>query len=192
MENKFTFDQFVEYSNNFLKNGKHLWFGIGNIRDDPEMKRISTKVHSILDTKPVSVSNLFDVKLLKLKENIELSTTIESEDDDNKNSAIICYFQYGESSNRIESLLFSVIYQILDEPSYDYLRTKLQLGYLAYSTIWNFRGILGGGFLIQSGTKCPNIINTKIHEFLDKMNSELEKFSDEDFAKNVKAILTIK
>ena len=59
----------------------------------------------------------------------------------------------GNLNYPIEEVLFQIVFQILDEPAYDFLRTKEQLGYLAYATAWNFRDIQGGGFLIQSNKK---------------------------------------
>lgn len=151
---RFTFDDFVEYSHNFLKSGKHLWFGIGNIRADPEMIRIAKTVKEIMNTQPLKIEDMYPIRILKLAPNIELYSQIEVEDEENTiSSAIVCHFQYGYSKSMENDILYQILFQIIDEPTFDFLRTQEQLGYLAYSKSWLFRSVRGGGFVIQSSNK---------------------------------------
>lgn len=79
---------------------------------------------------------------------------------------------------------------MLEEAAYDSLRTKEQLGYLAYSRITNFRNILGGSIAVQSSEKSPEYILLKIREFLVERRIYTESLADEDFIKAVKALLS--
>jgi secreted Zn-dependent insulinase-like peptidase len=89
-------------------------------------------------------------------------------------------------------LYHQVVFQMMDEPAYDFLRTKEQLGYLAYSSSFNFRGVLGGGFVIQSSKKTPEFMLQKVQEFLFLMKAQSDNLSDEDFKKGVTAVLATK
>jgi len=77
------------------------------------------------------------------------------------------------------------MFQMIDEPAYDFFRTKEQIGYLAYSRRWIFRDVIGGGFVIQSSNKSPEYMLSKILEFLDKLsrldNDISEVLSDDDY-----------
>jgi secreted Zn-dependent insulinase-like peptidase len=85
-----------------------------------------------------------------------------------------------------------MMFHMLEEAAYDHLRTKEQLGYLAYSRMFNFRNILGGGVAIQSSKKSPEYMLLKTREFLVEKRAHAENLSDDEFKKGVHALLSIK
>ena len=111
-----------------------------------------------LQTSPVPINLLYKVQVFNLPENRELHLVLNCENEDEENSAIVTYFQLNHSVSHEQELIHSIVFHMIDEPAYDFLRTKEQLGYLAYSRSWNFRGVLGGGFVIQSSKKSPEFM----------------------------------
>ena len=74
-----------------------------------------------------------------------------------------------------------MIMQYLNEPFFNELRTKQQLGYVVHSQSVDTRNILGVQFLIQSPTRsCEYQVNA-INSFLSDMRSKVSELSDEDF-----------
>lgn len=112
--------------------------------------------------------------------------------EDEENSAIVSYFQYGLPNSVVEELRHQLIFLMMDEPAYDYLRTKEQIGYLVFCQMWNYRNTLGGGFVIQSSKKTPEFMLAKIKEFINQMKVKCDTLSDEDFTKGVNALLSNK
>ena len=81
--------------------------------------------------------------------------------------------------------------QYLDEPTFDQLRTKEQLGYVVSSGPKTNRDIIGAVFLIQSPTKDCEHIRKRLDIHLCKMRVKMAQLSDEEFATNVGAVMTI-
>lgn len=127
--------------------------------------------------------------IFKLSKNKEIHLMEHCDNSDEENSAIICYFQYGKKESETDYLIHSMMFHMLEEPTYDYLRTKEQLGYLVYSKQWNYRSILGGVFGIQSSKQSPEYLLKQILNFIDHAQELSDNLSDEDFVKGVNALL---
>lgn len=183
------FDRFVELSKQVMKNGKHLWFSIGNIENSTAI-RISNKVLDIINTSALSVDDLPTQNMFKLDESREVHMLLPCENEDEENSAVIVYFQFGERKSDLDYMLNCMMYHMLEEPAYDQLRTKEQLGYLVYCNQWNYRNVLGGTFVIQSSKQPPEYLVKRILNFVEMGKQMCENLSDEDFTKAVNALLS--
>ena len=70
----------------------------------------------------------------------------------------------------------------MDEPLYDSLRTKEQLGYSVSCGLRNTNGILGLAIRIQSERFEPSYLHTRVEEFLSKKFAEkLQHLTDKEF-----------
>jgi insulysin len=107
------------------------------------------------------------------------------------NSASFVYFQIGESTMEVAALT-SLLAQIINEPCYDQLRTKEQLGYLVHSSLTYSRGVVGMRFIVQSSKKAPDYLEQRIEAFLAKFESELQEMTDEKFTTHRAALIAKK
>ncbi|KAH0834509.1 putative zinc protease [Fonsecaea pedrosoi] len=101
-------------------------------------------------------------------------------DPDNINHAIEYYLDIGHVMDldlRAKAQLFS---QMTDEPAFDQLRTKEQLGYVVWSGTRPAAATMGYRVLIQS-ERDPDYLETRINAFLLKFKSDLESMSNEEF-----------
>lgn len=105
----------------------------------------------------------------------------------NLNSAIEFYVQIGDCMHdelRIKSTLLA---QIMNEPCFDQLRTKEQLGYMVFSGLRKQTCMIGLRIIIQS-EKSPIYLESRIELFIVKLGSILEEMSIEEFNKHVTAL----
>jgi secreted Zn-dependent insulinase-like peptidase len=145
-----------------------------------------------LKTLPVAFEEIYRINVYNLPENKEIHLKMIWENEDEENCAIVSYFQYGPSISLYQELIHQLVFQTLEEPCYDFLRTKEQLGYLVYISSWNLRNVMGGKFVIQSAKYTPEYLLGKIHEFIKDMKQKTDDLSDEDCKKSVNSILSIK
>ena len=114
-------------------------------------------------------------------------------DASNENSCLLTFYQYGRQTKQEGDkthLLNLVALQYLQEPTFDQLRTKEQLGYVVASRPRNTRDIIGCWFLIQSPTKDCLHIRKRLDIFLARMRVKVRNMTDEEFAKNVNSVKT--
>ena len=129
-----------------------------------------------------------------MDENSETTLSIDAENKDDTNSAILSIFQ---DSTRFETaqeyfehnLIHTVVFQHIDNPSFDYLRTKAQLGYIAYARSFVYRDVIAGGFIVQSAVKSPEYVFSKCNDFLEIYKEKLDSLTDEDYETTVKAVI---
>jgi insulysin len=68
--------------------------------------------------------------------------------------------------------------QIIQEPCFDILRTKEQLGYIVFSGIRRSNGVQGLRIIVQSD-KHPTFVDDRIEEFLKTMLVRAERIRGE-------------
>jgi insulysin len=140
--------------------------------------------------KPLGSSPLAEAETILLQRIVSLprgSSYVYSEpvhDPENINSSIEVYFQIGASTHAA-SARGGLLAAIMNEPCFDQLRTKLQLGYIVFSGTVSDEGILGIRVIIQSGKCGPAALDEHIESFLETFRKEhLEKMAEEDFIKH--------
>uniref|UniRef100_A0A8I5N275 Nardilysin convertase n=1 Tax=Papio anubis TaxID=9555 RepID=A0A8I5N275_PAPAN len=89
----------------------------------------------------------------------------------------------------------TVYYQMhMEEPCFDFLRTKQTLGYHVYPTCRNTSGILG--FSVTVGTQATKynseVVDKKIEEFLSSFEEKIENLTEEAFNTQVTALIKLK
>uniref|UniRef100_A0A2I3TFX3 Nardilysin convertase n=2 Tax=Pan TaxID=9596 RepID=A0A2I3TFX3_PANTR len=82
----------------------------------------------------------------------------------------------------------------MEEPCFDFLRTKQTLGYHVYPTCRNTSGILG--FSVTVGTQATKynseVVDKKIEEFLSSFEEKIENLTEEAFNTQVTALIKLK
>ncbi|KAF2437115.1 a-pheromone processing metallopeptidase Ste23 [Tothia fuscella] len=86
---------------------------------------------------------------------------------------------------RAKALLFA---QIADEPCFDQLRTKEQLGYVVFNGTTQHNTWLGYRVLIQS-EKTPEYLESRIDSFLTNLLVELNDMSEHKFQKHKRSLI---
>ena len=104
---------------------------------------------------------------------------------ENINSGIMVYYHLGSIENQETRILGRLLGQILEEPFFDQLRTKEQLGYIVHCSYSEKNAAAGLVFLIQS-ERSPEYLNHRINEFLAQQNLT-EPMKNEAFDKHVQA-----
>ena len=108
------------------------------------------------------------------------------------NSAIEYYNEVGDITDLELRTKLSLFAQIVNEPAFDQLRTKEQLGYMVFSGIRKSVGSMGFRILIQS-ERPPKFLEDRIEEFYtNTIKNLLDNLTDEQFNKNVTSLINEK
>ncbi|XP_073936245.1 nardilysin isoform X3 [Castor canadensis] len=109
------------------------------------------------------------------------------------NSEVTVYYQSGTRSLR-EYTLMELLVMHMEEPCFDFLRTKQTLGYHVYPTCRNTSGILG--FSVTVGTQATKynseVVDKKIEEFLSSFEEKIENLTEDAFNTQVTALIKLK
>ena len=102
---------------------------------------------------------------------------------DEPNSALTYYVHYGSKIDRRLRATAALLTQILSEPAFNILRTKEQLGYIIWASMWSAPGDNDTGLriLVQS-ERGPVYLEERVEAFLDHMKDVIELMTDEEFA----------
>lgn len=130
-------------------------------------------------------------RVIALQDNTDVSVEFDALQQEESNSAILSLYMDAPKRDIEHGLLTEIVYQALDQPAFDFLRTKEQLGYIAMCRLFCYRGILGGGFLVQSSDKSCEYINSKIREFLSIQKERMQNLTNEDFETAVNAVIML-
>ncbi|CAM9877673.1 unnamed protein product [Pylaiella littoralis] len=94
------------------------------------------------------------------------------ENESNENSAV--YIQFQVSDRTLESrMLATVLMATIEEPFYDSLRTKQQLGYIVASGVSVVEGISAMHLTVQSAERGPPYLTDRCLEFLKEFRQHL-------------------
>uniref|UniRef100_A0A8C4NUC0 Nardilysin n=1 Tax=Dicentrarchus labrax TaxID=13489 RepID=A0A8C4NUC0_DICLA len=109
------------------------------------------------------------------------------------NSEVTVYYQSGLKNLR-EHALMELMVMHMEEPCFDFLRTKETLGYQVYPTCRNTSGVLGFSVTVETqATKfSTEFVEAKIEEFLVSFGERLSSLSEESFRTQVTALIKLK
>lgn len=109
-------------------------------------------------------------------------------DPQNVNHCIDYQLYTGLSSDRVQRAKLLLFAHMVDEPCFDTLRSKEQLGYVVQSGATMLATVAGFKIIIQS-ERHPDYLTKRIEVFLNKFGKQLEEMSEEDFEKNKGAVI---
>ncbi|XP_043942822.1 nardilysin [Protopterus annectens] len=109
------------------------------------------------------------------------------------NSEVTVYYQSG-AKNLKEHALMELLVMHMEEPVFDFLRTKETLGYHVYPTCRNTSGILGFSVTVatQATKFSTEIVDKKIEEFFSSFGDTLAQQTVEAFQTQVTALVKLK
>ncbi|XP_076033223.1 nardilysin-like isoform X2 [Oratosquilla oratoria] len=99
------------------------------------------------------------------------------------NSSVINYYQYGPGKLEQE-ILNEFVLMIMDEPVFDILRTREQLGYNVYCTNRNTFGIFGISITVNNQANKFSVchVDRRIEAFLEEFIAKFESLTEEDIS----------
>lgn len=100
----------------------------------------------------------------------------------NINHCIEYLLHVGNNQDRVIRATTMLFASIADEPCFDQLRTKEQLGYVVFSGASIHNTTIGYRILIQS-EKTPKYLESRIDAFFESFRKQLEEMSEEQFSK---------
>ena len=166
----------------------------GNISQDKAL-RVYKTIEDVLT--PRSLSNT-EKALMKrariLPEGCQAVYPRANADPDNVNSGIHYYLQVGtcssygrDTTERETRALAMVVAQILQEPCFNQLRTKEQLGYVVKSGVREEAGVLGVTISIQS-ERDPVYLDHRIETlFRERIQTMLNDMSEDDLKRQIES-----
>ncbi|XP_044760344.1 insulin-degrading enzyme [Coccinella septempunctata] len=110
----------------------------------------------------------------------------EVQNDIHKPSCIELYYQCGMQSTETNMKL-ELFSKIIQEPCFNILRTKQQLGYIVFSGVRRSNGVQGLRIIVQSD-KHPAFLDDRIEEFLKDMKPYLMSMEEEEFVRHREAL----
>jgi len=94
----------------------------------------------------------------------------------------------GEDCRRDACL--SVLCHLASTAAYQRLRTEEQLGYTVQAGAWAEQHVNGFAVLVQGDRLPPCEVDLRIEEWLEGFGRELERMTEEEFANNVRAVVS--
>ncbi|XP_034530735.1 nardilysin-like [Notolabrus celidotus] len=139
---------------------------------------------------PVEVPVMFRVVELPLKNHI---CKVKSLNKGDANSEVTVYYQSGLKALK-EHTLMELLVMHMEEPCFDFLRTKETLGYHVYPTCRNTSGVLGFSVTVETQATKFNteLVELKIEEFLASFGEKLDSLTEEAFNTQVTALVKLK
>ncbi|GAB6028757.1 hypothetical protein CHUAL_004574 [Chamberlinius hualienensis] len=108
-------------------------------------------------------------------------------------SVVLNYYQLMPATI-YTACLMELVNDFMEEPCFDYLRTKEQLGYNVYCLNCLTNGVIGFGITVHSSAdkfSCSEV-DTKIEEFLSYFRNYLSGISEEEFEIQVTSLIKAK
>ncbi|XP_040574889.2 nardilysin [Lepeophtheirus salmonis] len=110
------------------------------------------------------------------------------------NTVITNYYQYGPGDIKTHAL-FEILCLAIEEPVFDVLRSKEQLGYLVFSTLRNTYGIFGVSITINSQENKHKVeyVDERIEAFLNHFNEvEISCMTETRFQELLETLIKMK
>ncbi|KAM9762685.1 LOW QUALITY PROTEIN: nardilysin b [Menidia menidia] len=139
---------------------------------------------------PAEVPVLFRVVELPQKHHL---CKVKSLNKGDANSEVTVYFQSGLRGLR-EHALMELMVMHMEEPCFDFLRTKEMLGYQVYPACRNTSGVLGFSITVetQASKFSSEFVEGKIEEFLVGFGERLGALSQDAFHTQVSSLIKLK
>ncbi len=181
-----TADDVRRFATHIRTTGRLTSLIVGNCAETTAMDMAKTAVDSI-GCNPWEVAPVQSVLQMQPGHDIMRREMVYNEQEGN--SCIEYYLQIGLAADVERRAILDLVDQLLYEPCYNTLRTKQQLGYIVSSGTRLTHGVLGLCITIQSKTHSATAMEARIDEFLMTHLQVLRDMGDDEYRKNVKALI---
>lgn len=130
-------------------------------------------------------------RVVRLPEGKTLVLRLPSVDVGERNSSVEAYWQVGQDDvpARVQVQLLE---HVMEEPLYDTLRTRWQLGYSVSCGLRMTNGVLGLCIRVMSERFDPATLQARIDEFLVRFRERVTGMSEHQWAKHLLALVQLK
>ncbi|XP_069794757.1 nardilysin-like [Narcine bancroftii] len=185
----------IEALMSFVKNFKYHLYVEGLVQGNFTSKESIEFLNYIvkkLQCKPLEEKVPVQFRVVELPDQPHVCK-IKSLNRNDANSEVTVYYQSGCYKVR-ENALMELLIMHMEEPCFDFLRTKETLGYHVYPSCRNTSGILGFSITVETqATKFNSeIVDKKIEEFLKSFHKKLVSMSQDSFCAQVTALIKLK
>ncbi|KAG0487975.1 hypothetical protein HPP92_006786 [Vanilla planifolia] len=166
----------------------------GNLSEE-EARKILNIFRNTFPVNPLPLGLRHQDRVLCLPSGARLVRSMPVKNALEVNSVVELYFQIeqdsGLNSNKLRAIvdLFS---NIIEEPCFDQLRTKEQLGYIVECGPRMTYRVLGYCFSVQSSKYNPCYLHTRINDFVCSLQQLLETLDDETFENHKNCLIAAK
>ncbi|KAJ9631146.1 metalloprotease [Knufia peltigerae] len=183
-----TFEDVKNFGPELLQQAHIEIFAHGNLYKE-DVKKIANLVESTLKPRalPVSQWHLRRNVVIPPGSNFVYKQTLG--DPANVNNAIEYYLDIGHVMDIPLRARLQLFAQLTDEPTFDQLRTKEQLGYVVWSGIRPAAVSMGYRVLVQSA-RDTEYLETRINAFLLKFKQDLQDMSEQDFEGHKRSLIS--
>uniref|UniRef100_A0A8C8GAJ2 Nardilysin n=1 Tax=Oncorhynchus tshawytscha TaxID=74940 RepID=A0A8C8GAJ2_ONCTS len=186
-----TVEQLMEFSRTFKTQLYAEGLVQGNFTSQESIQFLQYVTDKLQFSKlPAEVPVLFRVVELPLKQHVCKVKALNKGD---ANSEVTVYYQSGLKNLR-EHTLMELLVMHMEEPCFDFLRTKETLGYHVYPTCRNTSGVLGFSVTVETQATKFNteLVELKIEEFLSSFGEKLSALTEGAFNTQVTALVKLK
>ncbi|XP_060528404.1 nardilysin-like [Cylas formicarius] len=154
----------------------------GNVEEEVAVKTVNEFVNN-LKYKPLEKENYPKFKVIKVSKG-ERCCRIMNINTSDTNSIITNYYQSGPVTLK-KSVILELIMLIIEEPLFDILRTKEQLGYHVYCSLRDTFGVLGYTVTVnaQATKNTTDYVDQRIENFLKHTQYLLKQMDQQEFMK---------
>lgn len=141
--------------------------------------------------RPLFPSQHLTNRVVKLGKGKSFCYSAKGLNPNDENSCLVHYIQ-AHPDDYLANVKLELIVLIAKQPTFHQLRSVEQLGYITVLLKRNILGIYGLQFVIQSTAKGPGYIDQRVEALLSKFETELRQLSEDEFKRNVSALVDMK
>lgn len=159
----------------------------GNLYKEDALK-ITDLIESVLKPRALPQSQWQVRRNLILPEGSDFTYSRTLGDPANVNHCIEYYVYVGSVSDQLLRAKLLLLAQMTDEPGFDQLRTKEQLGYIVFTGARLAATTMGYRVIIQS-ERAPEYLEKRINAFLARFSKSMKDMSLDDFESHKRSLI---
>ncbi|KAJ0173096.1 hypothetical protein K1T71_011272 [Dendrolimus kikuchii] len=157
-----------------------------------EAIRISESVLSNIQWEGLPENDLPQIKVHQLPLG-ERKVRVLSFNEASTNSIITNYYQ-GEAANPMDTAVLEILMMLMEEPVFDALRTKEQLGYNVFSMMRYTFGVLGYSITVNTQVDKFSVshVDSRVEAFLKKFTRDMRRLSEKTLQTTKSSLIQLK
>ncbi|KAI9018492.1 Metalloenzyme, LuxS/M16 peptidase-like protein [Phycomyces nitens] len=145
-------------------------------------------IKSSLNPRPLTPSQLSSHRNIYIPEGQRYVYQIPTSDPEEINSAIQHYIQIGKTTDMDLFAKLDLMLHVAEQPIFDQLRTKEQLGYVVFGRSVIDNGVMGLAFTIQSERDTVYLEN-RVEIFLGKLRETIANMTEKEYKTQVDSLI---
>ncbi|XP_026314259.1 nardilysin-like [Hyposmocoma kahamanoa] len=154
--------------------------------------KIAEKVQDTIKWEPITSEEYPELKVHQLPKG-EKKLRILSLNPASTNSIVTNYYQ-GETTTPQDTAVLEILTMLMEEPVFDSLRTKEQLGYSVYSMMRYTFGVLGFSVTVNTQVDKFSVshVDTRVEAFLKKFARDMRRLNEKTLNSTKRSLIQLK